>query len=151
MRGGDTSGGSVVNADKIRLQVVESPIDQHEGLRLAAHAAEKLRIRARGGDDERIQAAGQEMANLAGFERRVLLRGGHNQRVALAYDRFRKCLRDLRKEGVDQPRDDETDQIAATGNQAAGQDIGLIIQFFDALEDPFAGLLADVGMVAEHF
>jgi len=52
---------------------------------------------------------------------------------------------------MDQPWDDETDQIAAAGNQAAGQDVGLIIQLLDALEHPFAGLFADIGVVSEHF
>src|SRR5690242_11382639 len=50
---------------------------------------------------------------------------------------------------MQQARNHKADEVGASGNQAASSQVGPIIDFLDASQDPLASLLGNVGMIAQ--
>src|SRR5271156_4432725 len=51
---------------------------------------------------------------------------------------------------MEQVGDDQTNEVAAAGDQAASQDVWLIVKFSYSPENPFPCLLSDVRMVSKN-
>src|ERR1019366_1856957 len=100
-------------------------------------------------DDQTIDLAIDQHADLASFNFAVLFRVGNHHLVAHGLELSGDALGHLRKEGVHQVRYDQAHQIGATGNHAAGNPIGLVVEIPHPLEHAVAGFLADVAVVAQ--
>ena len=91
------------------------------------------------------------MTNLLFLQIRIFLRGRNNQIVAAFSQDLGNRLGNFGKEGMQQIRDNQPDEIAASSNQTASRQVGAIIQLFDAGENAFAGFIADIGVITKDF
>ncbi len=141
----------VVDPNEVSRQPGQVAIDKDVWSSLTVHSFELLDVGSGRRDDQSIQTAREQPRNFLLLELRILLRGGHDQRVAFVPNCVGEGSGNLGKEWVKQAGSDQTNQIATSRDQAAGERVGLVIQLFDPLQHPLPGLLTDIGMLPQDF
>ena len=119
----------IVHADEVRRQPFELAVKQHVGNALFFDATEGFDPALRGGDNQCVHAAGQHLVHLVAFEFGILFRTGDDQSIAVLAQHRRQAFGHLREEGMHEIGDHQADNVAATGYQRAGGEVGTVVQF----------------------
>jgi hypothetical protein len=99
-------------------------------LSLIVHSLELLDTGSCRRDDQRIQTPREQPRYFLLLELRILLRRRHDQRIAFVPNYVGERSGNLCKEWVKEAGSHQTNQVAASRNQAAGEDVGLVVQLF---------------------
>jgi hypothetical protein len=104
-----------------------------------------------GGREEAIHPACQQVANLLLLDLWIFFRIRNEGRVAAGPNLVGNPLGELTEKGVCQVRNYHPDSVSTPRSQTPGNQVGLIVQFPDALQDPPPGGGTDVTVAAKDF
>jgi hypothetical protein len=149
--GGELAGGVIVGPDEVAGEGIEVAVEEDKRDIAKACSGDEGWVHLAGGDDEGVETVGKHLLDLLHLEDGVFFRRRDDEEVPLLAKGAGETFGDLGEERMQQVGDDETDELGTACDERTGGEVGAVAQLLDTRFDAFAGLEADVGVVAQRF